>query len=581
MGSRSLCWVLPALLFLATSPHLQAQDVFRYLPEDALGFVLVRNVAEASEKSERLLQMFDESLSAPLAFVKLSTKLGDGIDLDGDVLISLIPGSHTTSPPEPLLLLPIADYQQFAASIRGDDSGEVSRATIAGEDVLVARHGPYAMIMNVENRETLEILIGLEPKAVDLLKPLTAWVQENVAVITVMPAGIEKLLKMGRRSLANQRRTFNDEFGDPEFSDAFAQLYQGVAFYQTLLNLFGTEFELVACGFSIDEANNLRFGLRLLPEGDHRTSPETTTAAIAPAARAPLAGYPDQPFVFAGGGPLDSKWVNLIITAGVQMMRQTPETYGYEGFQDEQWQDLEASYQNLAEGLKSASVLMLPGEKGEPLFSNVFGTAQADNSVQYLQTLTKSVKIVNRLTDESTSDLRWHYEIQDIKVGEAEACKVVADVAAAAQDADVPMFNWMLEAMFGSEGMFRMLIVGVDERTLVYGMADEQRMTRVIDEVKQTEMGLQNSPHLQATHQLLEPAAAWKFYVSPQGCVNWAKRIINELFLQQATEIPEYDPGPPVGISLNLHAGQAELDVVWPAEGVRALADYIAKCQKL
>ncbi len=580
-GSRSLRWVLSTLLMLATSQPLQAQDILHYLPEDALGFVLVRDLAGASEKCEHLIEMFDLPLPAPLTSISFVTDLSDGLDLDGDVLISLIPGERDSSAPEPLVLLPIADYKKFAASIHCDDSGEVCRATIVGEDVLVARHGPYAMIMNVENRETLEILADLEPEQVALLEPVAGWLRDNVVTIAVMPAGLERLLKLGQW-LTEQRQATDDELFDLNVSATLVQMQQAITLYHTLHDMFGTKFELLAGGISIDEASNLRLGLRVLSEELLRASATTKTTATIPPA--PLAGYPDQPFVFAGGGPLDGNWANLFVKTGVQMMRETPDAYGYEEFQDEQWQDLETSFMNFAEGMRFASVIMLPGEKGEPLVGNVFGTAQVKSAVQYLQTPKKSVEIVNRLTDESTSDLRWHYEVRDIKVGEAKACEVVADIAAAARDPNVPIFNWMLEAMFGKDGKMRTLIVAADKETLVYGMADEQRITQVIDEVKRSEMGLQNSASLQTTHKLLTPAAAWKFYVSPQGCVTWAKRVMDELFgqiQQQHTEIPEYDAGPPVGISLHIDEGQAELDVVWPVDGLRALADYVEKCRGL
>lgn len=581
LRARSLRWVLPALLMLATIQPLHAQEVLHYVPEDALGFVLVRDLAGTNRKCDQLIEMFDASFPAPLTLLKLATDLGDGIDFDGDVLIALVPGPNASSDPEPLVLLPIADYEKFAASIRSDDSGEVCRATIAGEDVLVARHGPFAMVMNVENRETLEILLSLEPEPVDLIEPLAGWLQDNVATLVVMPAGMEELLELGRQGLADQRQTFSDEFGNPEFSQALAQMHQGIALYQTMLDVFGTKFDLLAGGLSIDDDSNLRFGLRLLSENNQAATAMVTATTTRPS---PLAGYPDQPFVFAGGGPMEATWMKSLTKATVQMMRQMPEMYGFEELEDEQWEELEATYLELVKDLRSTSMVMLPGKKGEPLFSNIFGTARVENATEYLQAYKKSVETWNRMMVQSTSDIRLQYEIRDLKVGGAEACELVADVAAAARDPRVPMFNWMLEAMFGEDGKLHTLMVAADKNTLVYGMADEQRMTQVIDEVKRSEMGLQNSALVQTTHKLLTPAAAWKFYVSPQGCVTWAKRIMDELFgqiVQQPTEIPEYDASPPVGISLHLHEGQAEIDVVWPVEGLRALAAYAEKCQEL
>ena len=52
-----------------------------------MGFVLVRNMAGASKKCERLMQTFDAPLPAPLSLVKFSTGLGEGVHFDGDVLI--------------------------------------------------------------------------------------------------------------------------------------------------------------------------------------------------------------------------------------------------------------------------------------------------------------------------------------------------------------------------------------------------------------------------------------------------------------------------------------------------------------
>ena len=59
---------------------------------------------------------------------------------------------------------------------------------------------------------------------------------------------------------------------------------------------------------------------------------------------------------------------------------------------------------------------------------------------------------------------------------------------------------------------------------------------------------------------------------------------MDELFgqiMQHDAEVPEYDTGPPVGISLHWDEGQAEVDVVWPADGLQALADYVEKCREL
>ncbi len=570
-----------AVLCVLLTPHaLRAQEILDYLPEDALGFVLIRDVSEASDKCEQLMRMFDVASPAPLVLAKLSTGLDEGLDLEGDVLAALLPGSQAADPPEPLVVLPVADYAEFAASVSGDDSGEVCRVTIAGEDVLVARHGPYAMLMNVEHRETLELLVGLEPAPVALVEPWAEWLKNNQATLAILPTGRDKLLKMGRQGLAQQRQQWRQEFGEPEFAGVLAQMQQSMAVYQTLLELFGTKINATAFGLSFSDTNDLRFGMRFLLEGQPSDPAEATDTVATP-----LAGYPDRPFVFAGGGPTRGSWMRALTTTGMLMMKQSPELYGFQNLDDQAWQDLETSYQNLTKNVRSASMMMLTGQKGDPLFGNFYGIWTVDKAPEFLETYKQSIATWNRLAATSTSDIQLQYEVHDIKVAGAEACEVLVDVAAAARDPNVPLFNWMLESMFGKDGKLRMLLVAVDEKTLIGGLADEEQMAKAIDQVKRQEMGLQNSALVQTTYKLLNPQAAWKFFVSPQGCVTWFHRLMDELFgqivQQPATEIPPYEAGPPVGISLHVHESQADVDVVWPVQALEALADFIKKYKEL
>jgi len=569
------------MLSVLLTPHtLRAQEILDYLPEDALGFVLIRDVSGASKKCEQLMQLFDVASPAPLELAKSSTGLDEGLDFDGDVLAALLPGSQSTDPPEPLVVLPVADYAKFAASVSGDDSGEVCRVTIAGEDVLVARHGPYAMLMNVEHRETLEILVGLEPAPVALVAPWAEWLKNNQATLAILPTGRVKLMEMGRQGLAQQRQLWRQEFGEPELAGVLAQMQQSMAVYQTLLELFGAKVNALALGLSFSDANDLRFGMRFLLDGPPSDSAEATDAVATP-----LAGYPDRPFVFAGGGPTSGSWMRALTTTGVLMMKRSPELYGYQNFDDEAWQELETSFQDLTKSVRSATMLMLTGEKGDPLFGNFYGISTVENTREYLEICKKSVATWNRLEAQSSSDIQLQWEIHDNKVAGAEACELLVDVAAAARDPNVPLFNWMLESMFGKDGKMRMLLVAVDEKTLIAGLADEEQMAKAIDQLKQREMGLQNSADVQTTHKLLNSEAAWKFYVSPQGCVTWFHRLMDELFgqivQQPAMEIPEYEAGPPVGVSLHLHQSQADIDVVWPVQALEALADFIKKCKEL
>ncbi len=574
--------IVCALLILATFAHgSRAEDVLSYLPEDALGFAVVRDLDKTSAKAERFLQMFNLNVPTPLAFAQFSTGLGEGIDKNGDLLIALIPGSRPTSLPEPMVLLPISDYEKFSASIQGDTSGEVCRVAIAGEDVLVARNGAYAILMNVEHRETLEILLGMEPEVVAPFKPLDAWLQSNQASFVIMPTGVEKLVTLGRQELAKQRQVLADRFGDPQLGHMLQSARQGFVFYDILLNLVGKEIYTVAFGVEIDASNNLRLGYRFLLENQ---SVGESSHAESSVVVEHLKGYPDQPFVFAGGGSFQGEWVSRITEMSVNLMQQMPELYGLQDASKDQWNELRESYREATEKMLSGSMIMLPGEKGEPLSSNMFGVFQVDDANAYLESYRKSVNLWRKLMEGSTSDIKMDYQLKELTVGDHKAYELEVDVASAAQDPNVPMFNWMLESMFGEDGKVRSLIVAVDETNLVFGMSNEQRVLKVIEQLKQREQGLRQSAGIQTTSGLLPQEAAWRFYVSPPGCVQWIQRILDELLAQmigQSIEIPDFAACPPVGISLDFKDSQADVDVVAPVDSLEALADFIEKCKEL
>ena len=172
--SKTACavFVTCVFTFFAYVPA-EADEILDYLPEDALGFVVVRDLGVASERIQKVAMSARLALPGPLGSLKFATGIAAGLDEQGDLLVALIPGSRPAEPPEPMVLLPIANYDDFAASVKADPSGKVSSVTIADEEVLVAKQGPFAMLMNTEDRESLELITSLESSPVEVLSPWT------------------------------------------------------------------------------------------------------------------------------------------------------------------------------------------------------------------------------------------------------------------------------------------------------------------------------------------------------------------------------------------------------------------------
>jgi len=568
-------------LILTTALQAEASNALRYLPEDALGFVLVRNLDNVDAKVGRLTQLFGLNFPAPLTFAKFATGLGEWIQQQGDLLVALIPGSKEAPEPQPMVLLPVNDYVRFAASIHGDASGEICRVAVAGESVLVAKFGEYALLMNVEHRETLELILGLQQSPVAWLEPLESWIDENDVVATLMPKGLEMLLELGKKTVAQRLEQLDGKRDDLQLSALLRQMKMRTEMLQWTMGFFESEIELVAVAVSLDEDTNLSISKRvLLKEGGKLISSTRQKIDVV----SPLLDYADQPFVLAGGGPFPEHWADTLSLMSRTFMQRMPELNGLEELDDAHWKKLQESYLSFMKNLKSFSMMVLPGKEGEPLFGNIFGVMKSTNSAEHLESYRKAMETWNEIMENSTSDIALDYEISAKTIASKKAYEIVIDVASAARDPNVPSFNWLLEAMFGEDGKMHQLLVAANQQTLVYGMASEKQLMPLIKQVEEGESGLYDSAEVQVTLKLAPADAPWKLLISPQGCVTWVKRIVDEFLAHlvgQTPDIPDFDACPPVGLSLNLVDGRIEADLVCPVETLNALAAYIKKCQAL
>jgi len=498
--------------------------------------------------------------------------LGTGLNTKGDMLVAILPGDTPSSEPEPMVLLSVTDYASFAESVHGDPSGKVCRVTIASEDVLVAKNHDYAMLMNVDNRDTLELLLDLEPEPVADLGPLVPWIATNDITAAIMPAGAQLLLKLGNEGLATHRKRFGQRFGDLEQAPHTLQgLRTSWKLSQWFLNFIEAEVKLVSWGLAIDTEQNLRLGKRvLLNEQGHLRKTEPVAASTEPF----LGGFENQTFVLAAGGPFPETWADNLSAAICKQLEERPGDYGFAELADEDWRKVKRSYRTM---LESLSIVMLPGKKDEMLFSNILGVFNVADAKDYLEFNKTDTEAYNRIMSQSTL-LNVEHEVKPVTVSGKRGYEFSTNFAAMMRDPNVPIFNWMLKSMFGDEGKLRYQFVATDKRRVVYGLGNEQQLTPLIKSVSNNDRGLAENADVQKTVQLLSSEAPWKLLISPQGCVRWAVRFANEFLIYldgKPVSIPEFPASPPIGFCMQLRDSRLEGDMVWPAETLKAISDYI------
>jgi hypothetical protein len=577
--------VISILLGVACTVAARGEGIFDYVPADALGVVVVRDLAATDAKVRQLEEVFaglsDVPLPAPLALFKAATGFGDGLDEDGDALLAMLIGDDERGDPKPMLLIPVTDYARFAAAIGADASGEVARVRIAQQDVLAARRGDYALLMNVEHRPTMEAMLATPTTdASPAFDELADWLDRVDVAGIVLPKYVEIFVKYGPESNEDVRAAATQELAQLGGGAALVGLNAGLAINARLIEVMRTDVQAVAVGAAVDKAGNVRLSNRVA------LKPDGPLAALESASRpegSPLAGVPDQPFVLGGGGPLPKGWAEAIARVARTVTHDLREGYGFDGFEDLQWEQVEESWR-LSLQERAGGFVMLVGDKGAPLIGNVYNHVHVDDSAAYLNALRRSTEMWNQLTLQSSSDLKLIYELVDVEVDGHKGLLVTADVAGAAGDEEYPLMKVMWETALGKGGQYRHYYLPLDDTRVLAVIGDEAQARQGVAWATANERGLADSLHVKSTAKLLDPAAAWMFYVSPQGCVAWYERLYGLLTAQfgaPAIKLPVYAAGPPIGVGITLDHRALQVDAVAPVQTLRDLAAFAREAKKL
>ncbi|MBX3434016.1 MAG: hypothetical protein KF847_11900 [Pirellulales bacterium] len=554
--------------------------VLAHVPADALGVVVIADLADTDAKAQRLLQMFNAPAPPPLALLQLATGLGPGIDKSGDMALAFLPGAEGKPALVPLLAVPVNEYAEFVAPLNGDPTGEICRVVVAGEELLVGKAENFALLMNVEHRQRLEQVLGAEPTLAPELETLGSWFAANQVTAMLLPAGAELVWKLGREGLASQSAEFEEQFADEAFADTVAEMKRSFAMLDLLLGNCSDEIHAVAVGLSIDDDANLRLGKRALLKPKSRLGKLGEGAAPVPQL---LRGYADEPFVAVGGGPVSGRFAEFLVDLNDRLVALDPDGFGFGGIPEEELKAAFDKQRTMYDGVNSLSIAYLPGKENDALMSNYYMVLGCDDSAKVLDRWEQGMQIANDLMERSTSELKMHWAMERRTIAGKPALELSADLGELMADELVGFMDAYAEDLFGKDGKLRWPLVAADAGTVVSGIASDESLVELGIAATHAEAPLANSAPVAATTALFDPEAPWRLYVSPQGTVQWFGRIFKMLtrhFGGGAPEIPDYPATPPVGFTLKIASDRLEADMVWPAATLEGLSQYIATVQK-
>jgi hypothetical protein len=309
------CILSSITLAVLTAPAI-AQDnkAVDLVPDDALGFVMVKDLRRLSDAVEKLAKKLEvEERVSLLELIQKGIGIREGLNENGSALFIVVDDKKKDEPPSTwpmppwLFAVAVTDYAKVAQQLgvnspkeginegqSGAESGLL--AAIGGIDpndkaaktpVLFAKRGDFVLLARPKDREALEHVMKSKTSIAASLQPAREWLDQQEISGVCTQHGVRKagLYMMGA----------GVESGSPgQFAglkDTFAEVEKNV--------------KLIAFAGNVEQGGHPRLSTRIYfdPEGSYAK----WIAKVQPADGSMLARLPDQPFAVAGLGHISAQ----------------------------------------------------------------------------------------------------------------------------------------------------------------------------------------------------------------------------------------------------------------------------------
>jgi hypothetical protein len=574
--STTYAWFLPALLGVTllftmfSAPVSAAEDVLTLVPEDALGFAVINRLSDVSEKLAKVTQNLKLPLPDLLTMWKMKLGVTEGLNEQGNLLLAVLPSLENQLEPQPMIALPVMDYGQFSAAFDLDAAADIQQIEIAGQTILVAEKGSYAVMMNTENRVALKRLLEGEKKRPVELEPLAQWIGQNDGTVVLFEAGLKMVVEKMIQGLeqAKQFAVIGVEDSQKE------QVAAALDMYVQMLDIVRTEVYTAAKGLRIDKDGNFVFGAR------HRFTEDGRLAELSSTTKAStvdlLAGLPGGPYV----GIFSSAWSADCSAAlaewSVSMMQNNPAFGGMKLSEEEAEEYAQASLLSM-QGLRRMAMRMTPGTEDEKLLANFLVVFDVDSVDKYLVNYKKALQVWQELMQKSESPMPMKMVASEVTVHGLKGLKITMDMQGLldAQGAP-PEAKGMIERMFGQGGKITVHVIAADKNTILLSYAPAAVIEQKIANYLKNKTQVADEPGVAKTAGLLLRNPDMVAYLSPRGAVAWFGRLMDAVLPPEVEkpELAEFPETAPIGISAKIVAGGLEAEMVVPAELPQAVMEY-------
>jgi hypothetical protein len=553
MLSRFL--MLATLVLAPLTSFAATPDVYRAIPADALGFLLINRLSETSDKLTKTAQQAQVPAPPLLMLVKQMTGITQ-LDEDKSAAVVVLPGAAPTAQPRIAFLAPTKDYPKLLAGLGPDDAkASIAHVLVAGRPSIVAKKGSFAVFMgnDPEDEDALEKLLASSTDVGGVIKPLTKWLDSQEIGGVVTPEGMGQFFGQVQTALAMGAATVG-----PEQQAVFQLLAD-------LIKSLQREVSHFALGLHIDESGVLDLTSRsiFLPAGAFARAAKDA----APVDSDILTSLPLGPFVFAGAGALPESWSDAVAELVLQMTKASANN----DMTEEQQTNLTEAMRQLMKGLRGMSLVMGVPKPDEPLYSGMMGFLRVKSSERYMEEQKKS--------NEALSKLHMQGAVYECALQDVEGFPGMVMTVSPGDGKENPQIAPVLEKLVGANG--KTYVAAINPTTIATSYVNSAGIPQLAKRLKSGGPGFVGDPSVKTTAALLPTSCQWTGYVSAAGCVAFARNARQALAPpgQPGPQIPDFPNAPPLGLTAKLLPIGLETHLVVPADTVSAIGAYVRQLQ--
>ncbi len=586
------------LLVLAAAISVRGTEFVKVIPDDALGFIAVRNVAETDEKVGQLFTKLKIEFGGPLALLQLMTGISEGLDKSGDALLLVLPTGGEADGVEVSLWLPVADYDRFLASLGGTPGGVVTAVTVVGEDLLVTKHEGWAVLFDPDERERIPQLLQQGATPPQQVSQWESWIEATDVAVVVLPGGMRAGIQWAGAQNDDEAEVApadqgaaDDLFGPAEAPDeteiqsddnqssgnfvshARNSIRNVLSSSPKLFQLV-TATSAIGLGLRIDEQGNARAGLRVaLREGSFEgdASDATDSHDQLPSL------YESGEFVLSGAGQIPPNLSTMIAQLYAHRIVRDLKTEEKLALDNDTLSRFQEAVDQAANQVRSFAVLTKPGERNEGVYTNNFLAVRVPAADVFLDQVSEVMRLWNEMNREAERGTRLVFDVDETKVADHESTLYSIDIAAADGAPELPEIRQAMEKLFGPGGKFQLLVVPVDDSTVLLSVGTPQQTAGMVETIKQQRPVEWSVGATSQTNQLLPGQSEWRLFFSPHGYTAWRTREMDAITgpVLGGPIVKPFPPSSPIGAVGGVNAdGELWADFVVPAQTIESTPDY-------